>query len=467
MASEIDVLVVGAGPAGLALALDLARRGIQVVVAERGAGLFPGSRGKGLQPRTLEVFDDLGVLDAVLAAGGPYPATMIWKDGERLGEHMMFDAAEPSESEPYGIPWMLPQWRTQEILYTRLRELGATVEFGREVTGLKQDDAGVTVSFAAGRSVRARYVVGADGGRSTVRRLLGISMTGEPVAPDAMLVADVRITGLDRDHWHIFPGAGESDALALCPLAGVPDFQLFAQFPAETAIDQTLAGIRAVVGQRTHLTAEQVTEVRWASDFRLRAALADRFRDGRVFLAGDAAHIHPPTGGQGLNTSIQDAYNLAWKLGTVLAGGPPALLDTYEEERLPNAAAMLGLTTRVLKGEVRRGRETRQLGLGYPDSSLSVETRGDLPADALRAGDRAPDGRRAGIRLFDAFRGPHWTLLTVGTDPALPDLGIPVVRIPPYEPYGNGIFLIRPDGYIAWSGRTPHALPTYATQVGL
>ncbi|MQS15576.1 FAD-dependent oxidoreductase [Streptomyces kaniharaensis] len=468
-----DVLIVGAGPTGLALALDLARHGVVALLVERGAELFPGSRGKGLQPRTLEVLDDLGVLDQVRAVAGRYPANLRWKDGEPQGRSSLYDPTEPSEAEPYTETLMLPQWRTQQVLYGRLRELGGEVAFGRELVGLDQDEDGVTAEFAAGGPVRARYAVAADGGRSTVRRLLGIRMTGETVDPDPMLVADVRITGLDRDHWHFFPAAGApgdglgAGLVAICPLPGTDEFQLVAQFAQGAAVDLTLDGIRATVADRTHLTREQVSAVRWASEFQPRAALADRFRAGRVFLAGDAAHVHSPAGAQGLNTSIQDAYNLGWKLAAVLSGRAPAtLLDTYEEERRANAAAMLDLSTRVHRGEVRRGRATQQLGLGYRESSLTAETRAALPEDALRAGDRAPDGRRGGIRLFDAFRGPHWTLLAVGTETDLPDLGIPVVRIPPYGAYGTGVFLIRPDGYVGWAGATAEGLAEYATRHG-
>src|SRR5690606_33232763 len=159
------------------------------------------------------------------------------------------------------------------------------------------------------------------------------------------------------------------DFLTLCPLPG-EDFQLVARFPEGTLVDLSPEGVRRVVAERTHLSPSDVTEVRWASDFRPRAALADRFRAGGVFLAGDAAHVHSPAGGQGLNTSVQDAYNLGWKLGAVLRGeADPALLDTYEEERRRIAADMLRLTTGVHRGEVRRGAATRQLALGYRDSS--------------------------------------------------------------------------------------------------
>lgn len=462
---DAEVLVVGAGPTGLTLAIDLARRGVRAAVVERGAALFPGSRGKGIQPRTMEVFDDLGIVDRVLAAGGPYPVGLIWRDGVRQGEQSMFDAGEPTEAEPYQGPWMLPQWRTQEILMDRLRELGGGVDFARELTALAQDADGVTASFASGPSIRARYVVAADGGRSSMRHLAGIAMRGETLDPRSTLVADVRVRSLDRGHWHIFPPKDEASGfLAICPLPGTEDFQLVAQVPEGAPVDVSVDGIGALVAARTHLEAADVTALRWASDFRPRIAIAERFRVGRVFLAGDAAHVHSPAGGQGLNTSIQDAYNLGWKLGAVLRGQADAsLLDTYEAERRPIAEDVLALSTGVHRGAVRRGRATEQLDLGYRDSPLAVETRTDLDDDAVHAGDRAPDGHRGGVRLFDVFRGPHWTLLAVGTDTAVPAIdGARVVRIPAYDAYGRGLFLVRPDGYVGWVGTRADGLASYA-----
>ncbi|WP_435611507.1 FAD-dependent monooxygenase [Streptomyces sp. bgisy159] len=448
----LDVLIAGAGPTGLTLGVDLARRGVRALVIEAGDDVAAGSRGKGLQPRTMEVFEDLGVLDAVLAAGGRYPVSLIWKNGEPAGEHVMFDPAEEGEKDcRFMEPWMVPQERTARILLARLGELGGSVRFGARAVGVEQDADGVTVRLADGEALRARHVVAADGGRSTVRRALGVAMTGGGVAPgrekpgtgevdpDPFLVTDVRIPGLDRGHWHMFPPPREgSGFLALCPLAGTEDFQLVAGFPGGGTPDLSLAGVRAVVAERTHLAAGDVTAVSWVSAFRPRAALADRFRVGRVFLAGDAAHVHSPAGGQGLNTSVQDAYNLGWKLGAVLHGGaPPRLLDTYEEERRPVAAAMLGLSTAIHRAERTRGAATRQLGLHYRESPLSEETRRD--PGPLRAGDRFPDVTVDGVRLFDRLRGPRWTSLTLD----------------------SGVYLVRPDGYVGWAGETPEGLDGY------
>lgn len=462
---ETGVIIVGAGPCGLALACDLARRGVPALLVERAPALFPGSRGKGIQPRTREVLDDLGVGARVREHGGPAPVGMVWQDGERQQERDMFRRAAPTEAEPYGEPWLMPQWRTQEILFDRLRELGGDVAFATALTGLDQDADGVTAHLSTG-SVRAAYLVAADGGRSTVRRALGITMTGEAVDPSPMLVADVRIAegALDRDNWHVL--TGDAGHLTLCPLPGTEDFQLFAQF-LRGEPDTSPAGVRAVIDTRTHLRGADVTEVRWASDFRPRAALADRFREGRVFLAGDAAHVHSPAGGQGLNTSVQDAYNLGWKLGQVLGhGAPAALLDSYEQERRPIARQMLGLSTRIHRGQQERGAAAQQLGLGYREGPLSHGRAGTLVA-----GDRAPDGPAGdGGRLFDVFRGAGFTLLAVGTDAEVPSFDTELVRVhrmDAYQAYGKGLFLVRPDGYVGWAGEDATGLAEYLAPLGV
>ncbi|MFI1814479.1 FAD-dependent monooxygenase [Streptomyces sp. NPDC020422] len=474
--AETDVVIVGAGPTGLVLAIDLARRGVRALLVEKADRLFPGSRGKGIQPRSQEVLDDLGALPGILAAGSLYPRMRAWDGAERQGEWDMMARSEPTEQVPYANILLIPQSRTQEVLYARLRELGGDVRFGAALTGFRQSEDSVEAELSTGETVRASYLVAADGGRSTVRKALGIGMTGETVDPRPMLVADVRLAPgavVDRANWHVWPQA-PGGGVALCPLPGADHFQLVVTFDDESAaVDTAPDAVRRLLAERTPLAESDVADVLWASDFRARAAMADRFRDGRVFLAGDAAHVHSPAGGQGLNTGIQDAYNLGWKLGQVLRrGAPEALLDSYEAERLPVAAQVLGITTRLHRasseGEgTQRGEEVQQLALGYRDSALAVETRTGLADDALRAGDRAPDGPCGDGRLFDLFRGPHFTLLAVGVPLPVPagDL-VRTARLDAYEAYGTGLFLIRPDGYVGWAGADAEGLDGYLAAVG-
>lgn len=476
--TDVDVLIAGAGPTGIALGIDLARRGVRALIVERQERLSPGARGTGLQPRSQEVYDDLGVLDAVRAAGGRYPNAALWENGRITGVHEMIERVDPTPDAPYSNALMVPQFRNLELLHERLRELDGEVLFHTELTAFSQDVEGVTARLSGAdgerRTVRAAYLVAADGGRSTVRRALGIGMSGPTLEPGAALLADVRIDGLDRDHWHRWPLPNGGFVMAL-PLAGTDIFQTFAVAFTETP-DTSPEAVRATLARHTHLAAEQIVEVLWSSVYRPRAGMADSFRVGRTFLAGDAAHIHSPAGGQGLNTSVQDAYNLGWKLGQVLRhGAPDTLLDSYEAERRPIAADILETSTRLhLSRSLRRGRDLHQLGVGYPDGPLTSELRTDLPEGALGAGHRAPDAPchtadGKPTRLFDAYRGPHFTLLTLGgTDldaaalPAHPDL-LRVVRVGGpaadlidtdghvRDAYGSApaVFLIRPDGYVA------------------
>lgn len=207
------------------------------------------------------------------------------------------------------------------------------------------------------------------------------------------VVADVALTGLGREAWHRF-NEGRMDAqMSLCPLAGTTLFQLQAPIPLEGDVDLSAEGLTSMVAARTGRTDIRIASVSWASAFNMNARLADRYKVGCVLLVGDAAHVHPPTGGQGLNTSVQDACNLGWKLAAVTRGGAPeTLLDSYEEERRPIAANMLGLATKLLdaarRGDMRRGREVHQLDIGYPDSPLALEQ--PKRARGLLAGDRAP-----------------------------------------------------------------------------
>ncbi|OWV88431.1 2-polyprenyl-6-methoxyphenol hydroxylase [Rhizobium sp. N122] len=471
--STVDVLISGAGAAGLTLAIELARRGVSFRLIEKLNDPFRGSRGKGIQPRTQEVFEDLGILDRIVALGGLYPRQREYSDDGSFTESDAVLREDPTPAEPYHLPLMVPQFLTEAAMRERLIELGHRPEFGCELIGFEQDKAAVTArlkSQSGEEAIRVRWLVGADGGRSFVRHALDIGFPGRTLGVRA-IVADVMLTGLDRDAWHRFGEGDMQRQIGLCPLAGTELFQIQAPIPPEGEIDLSAAGLTALVAERTGRDDIHVHSVSWASAFHMNARLADRYRLGRVFLAGDAAHTHPPTGGQGLNTSVQDAYNLGWKLAAVAGGAPDALLDSYEEERRPIAAAMLGLATSLLdalkRGDIRRGREVHQLDIGYPESSLALEK----PArrGGLLAGDRAPDAPLAGAagqprRLFDLFKGTHWTLLgyEVGqlTVPPRPGLDIHGIGRRGDLLDNGGHFretyalapgdwvLVRPDGYI-------------------
>jgi 2-polyprenyl-6-methoxyphenol hydroxylase-like FAD-dependent oxidoreductase len=421
--ANISVLIVGAGPTGLALACVLARRGVTFRIIEKAAEYFAGSRGKGLQPRTLEVLEDLGAIDRILANGRFHLPFRGYDGATVLGDHDMHADRVPAPDVPYASPLIVPQWRVEEILRARLAEFGGRVELATELTGFEQSADCVTVALShAGRieQLGAAYLVGADGGHSFVRKALGVGFEGETWKDERMLVGDVQVDGLDREHWHSWPKHA-AGWVALCPLPSTNSFQFQAQIAADEPDEPTLQRFQEIVDERTGQPGIRLHDATWLSLYRANVRMVDRYRMGRVFLAGDAAHVHSPAGGQGMNTGIQDAYNLGWKLGEVLAGAPAELLDTYEEERLPVAASLLGITTKLHRAtftgklsDQRRGPETLQLGINYRGSSLARDER-DSPA-LVQAGDRAPDAPchdSAGkpVRLFDLFRGPHFTLL--------------------------------------------------------
>jgi 2-polyprenyl-6-methoxyphenol hydroxylase-like FAD-dependent oxidoreductase len=415
---DSSVIIVGAGPTGLTLALDLARRKIPFRIIDAAREPFPGSRAKGIQPRTLEIFDDLGVIESILASGAPYPKFRIHVGPVSFRAGSMGSSKQATENVPYPNLWMVPQSRTEEILREHLRSFGAEVQFDSSLETLMQDEAGVQAVLSTGESIRAKFLVGCDGGHSTVRKTLGLQLQGDALDADPSLIADVEIPDLDRSDWHLWPFA-KGGAVALCPLPGTSLFQLMSKA-------QTVTGIEDAIHRAT---GHRIERVAWNSIYRPSVRMVDRYRVGRVFLAGDAAHVHPPTGGQGLNTGVQDAYNLGWKLAHVVNGESDSLLDTYEAERLPIAAAVLGLSKRLYQTRsIKRGDATNQLALHYRTSSLSSGDR----FGKLHPGDRMPDLRLAdGSKLFEHLRGCHATELITLEGPRI---------------------LIRPDGYIAHIG---------------
>ncbi|MGW5266411.1 FAD-dependent oxidoreductase [Microbispora sp. NPDC004025] len=469
--TDVDVIICGSGAAGETLAIDLARRGVSFLLIDKAAHPFVGSRGKGIQPRTQEVFEDLGVIDKIVASGGEYPLQRVYTDDGPVDTTMAMGG--PTPAEPYRMALLVPQFLTERRLRERLAELGHAPHYDHELVGFAQDEDSVSARVLTpdgARTVRARYLVGADGGSSFVRKSLGVAFDGVTLGVRAV-VADVVAEGVSFDAWHRW-GRG-SDQIMLCPLYGTEMFQLQAPVPFDVDVDLSARGLTELVRERTGRDDVLIRSVSWASAYEMNARLAGTYQAGRVFLTGDAAHVHPPTGGQGLNTSVQDAYNLGWKLAAVLAGAPDRLLASYERERRPIAEAVLGLSKRLLEGakngDTRRDRDVSQLDLGYRDSPLSHTD--PRRATGVLAGDRAPDAPVTGAgglptRLFSLFTGTHWTLIgydvpagdapaarrgvrvhTIGERGDIVDTGRHV-----RDGYGlaSGQWvLVRPDGYVA------------------
>ncbi|MFF7635805.1 FAD-dependent monooxygenase [Kitasatospora sp. NPDC008050] len=455
----MTVVIAGAGPTGITLACELARRGVACRVLEKAPTLFEGSRGKGISPRTQEVFRDLGVLDRMLADGMPFPKFRLYAGhdvvSERTaGELLGVQLPQHSAEIPYPEILLLPQWRTDEILFERLRELGGQVEFDTEVTGFDQDEDGVTVHTSAG-PIRASHLIGCDGGRSRLRKALGVGFAGETLETERTIIGDARADGLEGVFCHMFTRAGDvGERFSLWNLPGGEYYQFVATMASEQVPALTLEEMNRLLRERSGRDDLRLHGLRWISLYRVNVRMVDRYRVGRVLLAGDAAHVHSGASGQGMNTSVQDAYNLGWKLAAVLSGAPDELLDSYEAERMPVAANVLGVSTRLHRLNFQSSSEpvaVHQLDVNYRGGPLAVEER--RTPGRLRAGDRAPDGLLAdGTRLFDLFRGTHFTLLAFGRRPEGEfGRGVRVHRAAKSEGYdvdGDALVLVRPDGYV-------------------
>lgn len=498
-----DVLIVGAGPVGLMLATQLRRRGIDVLVVDRRAAPALVAKAVGVSPRTLEVFDSMGIAGAALDASTTMRGQLVFSDG---GPPVRADMPLPA-SVPYGFLAM-PQYETERILDDALTSHGGHVTRGVEFTGFV--DGGDTVTSTlrgptGTRVVTSRYLVGCDGAHSPVRKGLGVAFQGDAFAEEYML-GDVEVdwnqpAGYGIRAMHHGDDGAVDDLLVAIPLPGRNRYRISALAPAELATTATpgevahgLEGGRAP--QLRHLQAvldrlapepTTASNLRWSSVFRISHRLAEHYSRGRVFLAGDAAHIHPPTGAQGMNTGIQDAHNLAWKLALAVRGhAATGLLETYHAERHPVGEEVVGRTVR----HARRG-----IGAGESDAATVILREAQLlvgyPDGPLGAGERAPDARglrRSGIafgcRVHELLRHTGHTLLLQAATAedaaaqlalssrvrerygdlvrchviAAPGSGVdpsgPVLRdddgefAAAYVADGRGCHLIRPDGYL-------------------
>ncbi|MFC0506389.1 rifampin monooxygenase [Micromonospora costi] len=455
----IDVIVAGGGPTGLMLAAELRLHGVRVRVLERDAEPARFVRALGLHVRSIEVMDQRGLLERFLAHGQRHEVGGFFAGIDKPWPERL----DTAHAYVLGIP----QTTTDRLLAERATELGAEIRRGCELVGLSQDDQGVAAELADGTRLRARYLVGCDGGRSTVRKLLGVGFPGEPTRVETLLgevavgvppetvaavVADVRRT---QKRFGVGP-LGDGVYRVVVPAEGVAEDR-----SAPPTLDEVRRQLRAYAG-----TDFGVHSPRWLSRFGDATRLAERYRVGRVLLAGDAAHVHPPTGGQGLNLGIQDAVNLGWKLAAEVAGwAPEGLLDSYHTERHPVAvdvlvntrAQMELLSTEPGSQAVRRLlselMDFEDVNRYLIEKITAIGVRYDLGEGHDLLGRRMRDVGLARGRLYALMHGGRGLLLdqtgrlsvTGWTDrvdhvvDVSDELDVPAV-------------LLRPDGHVAWVG---------------
>jgi 2-polyprenyl-6-methoxyphenol hydroxylase-like FAD-dependent oxidoreductase len=465
--SDTPVLVVGAGPSGLTMANELARHGVAVRIIDRAPAPSPTSRALVIQPRCLEIFEDMGVAADTLALAREVPGLNVVFNGDndvRMGlRDLLTDSVNYTK---YQTMYSIPQDDTERILIAKLAERGVHVERGLEMTDLSADEQGVTVSVRAQdgttESIRCDWLMGCDGGHSAVRHAAGLPFKGATYA-DEFIMADAELDWeLPDGDIYAFPNrAGFVGAFAM---PGKHRFRIFGNVvvdpEAHTAeySEPTHEEFQALLDERLPIPAKVVKE-HWVSRYRLHRRIVPRYRDGRIFLVGDAAHVHSPAGAQGMNTGIQDAYNLAWKLALFLHGSTgESILDSYHAERHPIGERLLKTTDRfftAMAGHNVAAQFARthlvpqviprvftrhsfrkwfigtlaQLRTSYPGSPLNNEDgsgwkNAPAPGDRARQADVLIDGQPG--YLHDLLHGTqHAVLLFTGID----DVAQPVIEL--------------------------------------
>ncbi|CAK7283502.1 Rifampicin monooxygenase [Streptomyces misionensis JCM 4497] len=460
--SLIDVIIAGGGPTGLMLAAELRLHGVRTVVLEKETEPTGIVRALGLHVRSIEVLDQRGLLDRFLALGRRHPLGGFFA-GIRKPEPQGLDTA-------HGYVLGIPQPVTDRLLAEHAVELGAELRRGSELTGLSQDADGVSAELADGTRLRARYLVGCDGGRSTVRKLLGIGFPGEPSRVDTLLgemrltaspeevaavVADVRRTQLRFGAMPI----GEGVYRVVVPAEGVAEDRSVPPTPEEVRRQ-----LRAVAG-----TDFGMHEPRRLARFGDGTRLAERYRDGRVLLAGDAAHVHPPMGGQGLNLGLQDAFNLGWKLAAEIAGWAPAdLLDTYHRERRPVAADVLENTraqmelvslepgARAVRRLVTELMDFEEVNRHLTEKIIATGIRYDVGEGHDLLGRRLPDMPLKHGRLYELMRHGRGLLLDGTGRLSVTGWADRIDHVvDSSERLDVPAVLLRPDGHVVWAGEDP------------
>ncbi|GJD61672.1 FAD-dependent monooxygenase [Methylobacterium frigidaeris] len=498
MSAAPPVLIVGAGPTGLNLALQLARRGVPVRIVDRAEGPGTASRAMAVQARTLEFYRQLGFADAVVAEGVPIPAVRLREGGEEVARVSFHDLG--AGESPYPFVLAYAQDDHERLLVRELARAGIVVEWGTALAALSQDGAGIRATLSrggAGEVCTPASLCGCDGAHSRVREALGIGFPGGTY-DQLFYVADARIAGGFHEELTVNLGAHGLGLLLPVRLSGmqrliglVPD--ALTSHPG-LSFEDLRPGVEALMGIR-------VEAVRWFSTYRVHYRVAERFRAGRCFLAGDAGHIHSPAGGQGMNTGIGDAVNLGWKLAETVAGrADPALLDTYEPERIAFARNLVSTTDRAfraLTGPGLGGQMLRtlllphlvpalwgfaaarkamfdtvsQVRIAYHDSPLSAGRAG-----RVRGGDRLPWA--GDPDNFAPLASLAWQLHVYGAGrPGLAEearrAGLPLHAFPwtgaaREAGFSEGAaYLVRPDGYVALAGPDSEELMAYCGRWGI
>ncbi|BBU31733.1 3-(3-hydroxyphenyl)propionate hydroxylase [Burkholderia sp. THE68] len=406
MFDTTDVLIAGAGPVGLMLAAELRRDGVKVRVIDAHDERVFFVKALGVTARTLEIFEDLGIVREAIDAGVWLTGADTFQDGAPA-----FSAEVPRGGLPYGA-LALAQFETERILEAALARHGGHVEYGATLADFTVSadfiDARIQDACGESRTIRCRWLVGCDGARSTVRRQLNVAYEGDQY-PQTFMLADVDVEwNLPRGRMYRFNVTGEGDAgsttLAALPVRGsARRYRLSMVLLADDAARHTLNSTPDFAEiERIMLPilpkGTRLSSMRWSSVYRVSHRIAQHYSHGRVFLAGDAAHIHPPVGGQGMNTGLQDAHNLAWKLALVARGvASEALLDSYEAERRPVGLDVVEATSRALNtvlahGEIKPAMRETQLLVGYRGSSAIVADEcADMAAELPAPGDRVPE----------------------------------------------------------------------------